>query len=114
MPKYFIKFLFLLLIFGPTLVFAQFSLTGTFSDVVDGAIGVIHLTFPVLMVAAFLVFFWSLSKFILAAGNKVEVENAKRYMGWAILALFLLLTWRAVVGLIAMEFFNVDSYIPGF
>lgn len=58
---------------------------------------------PLLLAAAFLVFFWGLSKFILNSNKPEEIKNGKNYMMWGILALFILLTYMTIVGLLSVE-----------
>lgn len=97
------------LLFLPTFVLA-FSLTGsTFSIIIDEIISIISLVIPIFVILALIFFFWGLSKFILNSGSKDGVEKGKTYMFWGILALFILLTFRAIVGFIARDLNIGDS-----
>ena len=77
----------------------------SFSGIVDYALSILNVLIPILFSAAFIVFFWGLSKFILnGSGNQAELKKGKDYMMWGILALFILLTFRTIISLIATEF----------
>jgi Type IV secretion system pilin len=87
--------------FIPTLVLAQsFSLTAggvTFKTVIFYILGIINLLNPLLFALAFILFFWGLSKFILNSGKPEDRKNGRSYMIWGILALFVLLTFQAII-----------------
>ena len=63
----------------------------------------LYAIFPILVTFAFMFFFWGLSKFILNAGSQEGIKKGRDYMMWGILALFILLTFRVIVGLIASD-----------
>jgi hypothetical protein len=89
-----------------------FSLEGsTFGGVIGYIIDILNLLIPVLVIFALLTFFWGLSKFILNSGSKDGIEKGKSYMLWGILALFILFTFRTIVGLITsdLEFGNATN-----
>lgn len=68
---------------------------------------------PILFSLSFVVFFWGLSKFILNSGSKDEIEKGKNYMVWAILALFILISFRAIISFITSDFgFGSSSTTP--
>lgn len=101
--------------FLPTLTSAQsFSLGGAgtnFKTVVDEVTSIVWIVIPMLSTAAFLVFFWGLSKFILNSNKPEEIANGKKYMIWGTLALFILLSWRAIVGLVSNDL-EIGSSVP--
>lgn len=104
MKKYFL----LLLIAIPLPLFA-FSLTAagtSFKDVVDYTISILNPLFGVLGAIAFLVFFYGLLKFVIRADNEVELAKGKQYMMWGIIALFVLISFTAILNLLAVEFFG--------
>ncbi len=85
----------------------------TFKSFIEELLGLIQLIIPILFMLAFIFFFWGLSKFILNSGSKDGVEKGKSYMLWGILALFILVTFRAIVGLIASDLgIGQSDYIP--
>lgn len=92
------------------------STDSTFSSFIDEVLSVIYVIIPILSTIAFIVFFWGLSKFILNSGSKEGIEKGKDYMLWGILALFILLTVRVIIGLIAtdLDIGNSDKlpYLP--
>ena len=124
--KYFITLSIVLLSF-PILAFSQFSSSVTacdtsgssllgsdFSCTIYRIVEILYLIVPLLSAAAFIVFFWGLSKFILGTDNKADIEKGKNYMLWGILALFILLTFRTIVGLIIsdLDVQGVDTNNP--
>ena len=108
--------LIILTILFPTLALADFSLLleGTnFKSVVVYVLDVIYILNPILSALAFLVFFWGLSKFILSSGNQAELEKGKSFMLWGILALFVLLSFMAIIKLISKDLeFSTGSNPP--
>ena len=79
------------------------SAGGTFKSVIGYILEVIYLLIPILMGLAFIVFFWGLSKFILNSNKPEELKNGRTYMLWGILALFILFTFTAIIGLVSNE-----------
>lgn len=105
----------LVLIFTvPSFTLAQFSLGiagQNFKSIVMYIISLIDILNPILFSLAFLIFFWGLSKFILSSGNQADIEKGKNYMLWGILALFILLTFRAIISIVSgdLEFGNATN-----
>lgn len=77
-------------------------------------VNVLRILNPVLLSLAFVVFFWGLSKFILNSGNKDAIEKGKNYMFWAVLALFILVSFRVIIGYMASDFGLGDTDITPF
>lgn len=75
----------------------------TFYDVLDYINDTLRLLNPVLFSMAFVVFFWGLSKFVLNSGNKDEIEKGKNYMFWAVIALFILVSFRVIIDFISTD-----------
>ncbi len=73
-------------------------------DVIQVARATIGYLNPILFAMCFVVFFWGLSKFILNSGSKDEIEKGKNYMFWAIIALFILISFRAIISFITSDF----------
>lgn len=98
-----LKYLALLPLF-PTLVLAQadFNLAGSnFKSLIGYVISILDILVPILSGLAFVVFFWGLSKFILNSSKPEEIKIGKNYMAWAILALFILFTFRTIISLVS-------------
>lgn len=95
----------------PTLTFgASFSLAGAnFKGVIDEVISYINILVPILYSLCFIAFFWGLSKFILNSGSAQEVQKGKTYMIWGITALFVLVSLRVIIGILAKELDIGDS-----
>ena len=88
----------------PTVTMADFDLGSlNFKTFIDEILSVINIIIPILFSLAFIVFFWGLSKFILHSNNAADIEKGKSYMLWSILALFTLLTFRAIISLVATD-----------
>lgn len=88
-----------------------------FKGIIDYILSIIGLLNPILFTLAFLLFFWGLSKFILSSGSAAEVEKGKSYMIWGILALFILLTFMAIIRLVSNDLelgpnTNPNSVLP--
>ncbi len=83
-----------------------------FKGIVCSVLELINILTPILSTLAFIVFFWGLSKFILSSGSEAEVTKGKTYMFWGILALFILLTFRSIIGLVAGDL-GIDSSSSG-
>lgn len=89
---------------------ASFSLAGAnFKGVIDEVISYINILVPILYSLCFVAFFWGLSKFILNSGSAQEVQKGKTYMIWGIAALFVLVTLRVIIGILASELDIGDS-----
>lgn len=99
----------------PTLTFA-ISLgvknDTTFGQVLGYVNEMVNILIPILETVAFIVFFWGLSKFILNSNKPAEIENGKKYMMWGILALFILLSYTAIIGIIKGELFGNSDTDP--
>ena len=67
-----------------------------FKGLVEYVLSILYILVPILSGLAFIFFFWGLSQFILKdAGNEKTRADGKKKMLWGILALFILLTFRA-------------------
>jgi len=98
--------LFFTFIFLPSLVLAvDFTMAGsTFKDVILYVVSIINAAIPIMISIAFIVFFWGLSKFVIGADNDAEIKKGKEFMLWGVLALFLLISVRTILGLLSNEF----------
>lgn len=78
----------------------------TFGQVIEYLVGIIYQVIPILVIIAFILFFWGLSKFVINASNEKELQAGKEYMLWGILALFILISIRSILTIIASDVFN--------
>jgi hypothetical protein len=101
----------ILLLVAPTVAgAASFSLAGAnFKGVIDEILSYISILVPILYSLCFIAFFWGLSKFILNSGSAQEVQKGKNYMIWGITALFILVSLRVIIGILARELEIGDS-----
>ncbi len=100
------KLKYFLAIFIPNLVLAQadFNLAGSnFKSLIGYILTIINILTPILMGLSFIVFFWGLSKFILNSSKPEEIKIGKNYMMWAILVLFVLLTFKTIITLVSTD-----------
>ncbi len=92
----------------PVVTFADFDLSKSgqdFRGIICSAVSILNLVIPILIALSLVFFFWGLSKFIInSSGNEKELQTGKSYMMWGILALFILFTFRAIVGVVTNEF----------
>ena len=107
-----IKYLVLSILFIPNMTFAEWSLAkSNFKTVIVEILSVIYILIPILGGLAFIVFFWGLSKFILNANKPEEIKNGRNYMLGGILVLFILLTFRVIIGFVSSEL-EIGRNIP--
>jgi len=98
------KYLLKLSIFLIPSISLAFSLRESkFDDVVFEIISILELAVPLLFGASLIVFFWGLSKFVINSDNETELNKGKNYMLWGILALFILISYQTIVGLIVRD-----------
>jgi hypothetical protein len=90
-------------LFIPEVMYAFNLAESSAGGIIMELVGIADSLTPILSTLAFLVFFWGLSKFILNSNKPEEIKNGKSYMLWGILALFILLTYRTIIGLISVE-----------
>lgn len=92
-------------LFAPFAAYAaDFYLAGSnFRQVILYILSVIAILVPILFALAFIVFFWGLSKFILGANNAEAIKKGKNYMIWGVLFLFILISFRSIMGLVSSE-----------
>ena len=94
------------------MTFAEWSLAkSNFKTVIVEILSVIYILIPILGGLAFIVFFWGLSKFILNANKPEEIKNGRNYMLGGILVLFILLTFRVIIGFVSSEL-EIGRNIP--
>ncbi len=87
----------------PSIAFGFSLSNSTFIDVIAEILSVLDILIPILSAIAFLIFFWGLSKFILNSDNQAEIQKGRNYMFWGVLAIFILITYRTIVSLVATD-----------
>ncbi len=112
---YKIQYLILSVFLFPIFAFADFSLgidtPSKFGDFIIYLKDITNLLIPILFALAFIVFFWGVSKFILNSNKPEEIKNGRNYMMWGILVLFILLTFRTIIGLVSNDL-GIGSKTP--
>lgn len=69
----------------------------TFADITSIFSGLIWLILPVLLSLSLLTFIWGLVKFIRGAGSDQDLADGKKLITWGLVALFLLLSFWAII-----------------
>jgi len=87
----------------PGLAFGFSLKTSTLGAVITEVTQIIDLIIPILISLAFVMFFWGVSKFILNSDKPDEIKNGRNYMIWGVVALFILLTYKAIIGLVVTD-----------
>jgi len=85
-----------------------------FKSIICYILSILYLVIPILFGLAIIFFFWGLSKFILnSTGNEKEIQVGKSYMVWGLVALFVLVSFRAIISIITGQFgFGNASFFP--
>ena len=104
------------LLIVPTVALAQLSSTKT---LIESTGGLVTTLTKVVAGLALLAFFWGLVKFIFAQGNETSKVEAKKIMGWGLIAIFIMVSVWGIVYFIGNELFpgltNYDApSIPTF
>ncbi|MDP2642130.1 MAG: hypothetical protein Q8P21_02480 [bacterium] len=99
-----IKISVLVLVFVPAVASAQVGGLGGLLGQVDM---IVRFSIPLLAGIALLVFLWGLVKFIFAQGSETIKAEAKKIMGWGIVALFVMVSVWGIVRFIQ------DALLPG-
>lgn len=85
----------------------------TFKAYIDYILSIIDVLVPILVALAFAVFFWGMSKFILNSGKPEDIKKGREYMLWGLLALFVLVSIRAIIAFIQTDL-EIDSSLTPF
>lgn len=85
-----------------------------FTQLVDVFIVLIQAALPVLAGLALLVFIWGLAKFIFKVGDDEKaVGDGKNLMKWGLIALFILVSFWAIIQVIHQDVgFGSTLYVP--
>jgi hypothetical protein len=102
MPNKNISKIYYLLALFPTVVHAQQQ---TVRSLLGSAGSVLNLFITFLFVLATAVFLWGIVKYVIFLYGEGDPTEAKKYMVWGIIALFLILTFWGIVNIVAYEIF---------
>lgn len=96
----------------PGFAFAQGTGFNNLSDVLDWVLNLANNFFiPFLLSLAVLAFFWRNIVALAKKDELVQNANLKWYLFWGIIALFVLVSWQGLVGILT-ESFGIDKAIP--
>jgi hypothetical protein len=99
-----------LMAFSPALALAA-------DPTIEGLIGkirdIMNLVNPLLMVIVFAVFLWGIIKFITAAGDENKRKEAKNYIIYGLIGIFVLIAWWGIIQIVLNTFFGGSSGSPG-
>ncbi len=102
--KHYIVIANILIVVFPAIVDAGLLSNSTFAGGIYSAVRVIFILVSALLSVAVLVFIFGVIKFLMKSGSKTDIENGRKYMLWGIIALFVLLSVRVIVGQISNAF----------
>jgi hypothetical protein len=103
-------FLLIVLVIFPVTVSAQ--LGGIKSLVVFGLQPLIGYLITLVVGIAVVAFFWGLVKFIFAQGSETAKVEAKRIMGWGLIALFVMISVWGIVNFMQRELLPGANFGP--
>ncbi len=77
---------------------------------IEGFIGkaqkIMNLIIPLLMVIVLAVFFWGVAKFITAGGDENKRKEAKNYIIYGLIGMFVLVAWWGIIQIVLNTFFG--------
>ncbi len=91
------KIAFGVLLFSPSLAFAQGNLAAV-NTLAAGFGAIVTTLIPIMMALAVLVFFWGLVKYIANASDEAAKESGKTLMIWGMVALFVMVALWGILG----------------
>ncbi|MEX0924834.1 MAG: hypothetical protein WDZ82_02740 [Candidatus Paceibacterota bacterium] len=101
-------------LFGLLIMTAPFTVSaqspGTFAEVVGEFISILNVLFPLLVLAAIMMFFLGLAKYVFRADEEPMVQQGKFLMTWGLLAIFVLFSIWGILGFIYGEFGFTDPF----
>ena len=84
---------------------------------IEGLIGkirdIMNLINPLLMVIVFAVFLYGIIKFITSAGDENKRKEAKNYIIYGLIGMFVLIAWWGIIQIVLNTFFGGSSGSPG-
>jgi hypothetical protein len=91
--------------------------SSNFKGIICEVLKILKLVFPILIALAILFFLWGVTKFVIRAPSEKDLVVGRRYMLWSVIALFVLFSFGAIVGIITNEFefgkANSIPFLPG-
>lgn len=70
----------------------------------DEIVSVLKIVLTILIMIAFLAFFWGVAKFILHAGGSQQIAEGKKFMLYGIVALFILVSLQGILIFMSSQF----------
>jgi hypothetical protein len=83
-----------------------------FSGVVGCFTGLINITIPLIIGLALFMFLWGLIKYVTAGGNDDTISEARKFMFFGIVALFVMISVWGLVGILVNTFFSGGVAVP--
>ncbi len=102
------------LLFSPFSAFAL-AVTSNFFDLLNRVSAIIQTLVPFIIGLAVLVILWGLFNYIAGAGDEEKRGEAKQYIIWGIIGVFVMVSIWGLVGIVSNTFNigNTDLPIPG-
>lgn len=97
---------FTLLVLGILLALpaVSYAIPTSFLGFVNLFLSYVYVILPLLVAGSFVAFFWGVAKFILSAGDPKGRQEGRVFMGGGIIALFILVTFWALLQFASDEF----------
>lgn len=89
-----------------------FAATGNITNFISTAKSLIESVIPLLMVIATVVFLWGIISYIMAAGDEEKVKEARSFIIYGLIGLFVMVSVWGLVGVIAGSFGVSGTNIP--
>ena len=98
-----------IMVFGPALALAA-------GPTIEGLIGkirnIMDLVNPLLMVIVFAVFLYGIIRYITSAGDENKRKEAKNYIIYGLIGMFVLIAWWGIIQIVLNTFFGGSPGSP--
>jgi hypothetical protein len=74
--------------------------------------GIVNLAVPILGSLAFVVFLWGIVKYIYSAGDENKKTEAKNYIIYGLIGMFILVALWGILGIVLNTFFGGTTFTP--
>lgn len=95
--------------FMPFFALAAQSLGDILSGILDDIDSLLSTLIPVLMLLAVAIFLWGIVKFITAAGDEAKAKEAKGYIIYGLIGLFVIVAFWGIISVLQTTFGTTDT-----
>src|SRR3989344_8486587 len=82
------------------------------ASIIGAVAAVVGTLVPILVTLGLAVFLWGLVRYLWGSGGKVDIQGAKKLMGWGLLTLFVMVSVWGIIELMQTAF-NIDKNAQG-